>query len=113
MGESTLGFPSASPAAAAAVLSASAVPPLVPSTSRLVLPSVFVSMTLGTAAGGVTEANGGPGRPSFFTFLVISIFVLSSDANSAKERAFSSLFLLVLGGLIAGTSALQMSRESR
>lgn len=91
MGESALGFPCASPAAAAAVLPASAVPPLAPSTSRLTLSSMFVSMTLRTAAGGVTEGNRGPGRPSFSTFLVISIAslaVLSSDAKLCKGESF-------------------------
>lgn len=91
VGESVLGFPSVSPAEAAAVLPASVVPPPAPSASRLALSSTFVSMTLRTAAGGVTEGNGGPGRPSFSTFLVISIAslaALSPDAKLCKQESF-------------------------
>lgn len=91
MGERVFGFPSASPAAAAAVLPTSAVPPLAPSASRLALSSTFVSMTLCAAADGVTEGNAGPGRPSFSTFLVISrasLAALSSDATLCKGESF-------------------------
>lgn len=65
--------------------------PAAPSASRLAFFSTFVSMTLCTAAAGVTEGNRGPGRPGFATFLVISIASLavrSSDAKPCKGETF-------------------------